>query len=402
MNTINKETVIKVSEEITKTFDKNRTAGYIVFRSLEYLDEETSLYVRCRVAGMDTRLPEDLCEALYAEIGDPFKTKRKSIEKNLPVKKLIEMFSDRKSGMVLAAVRQLKDRYLYLEYKDQIRVMDLFLDCSVSYRAWCYRTLSIWREPKYDETLIAHWRKYRDHNCLHAILKKLPSHKIKELYPDIRSCLNRSEYLVLLERFGKEEWVEIDKERVKDSSSHVYYYLNTMSKTRVQLPVFECAELFYEYLQEEFSDDEQEELYLLNSRSYVRKSISQICFHFEEIRLRLPHHSTVTIGDFLKIFAQMGYYDLLTGICIWAESLSDRLPRPLPTDDLETKRKTLRKICKDRFLGYIRRLQGNMPYKFDSVYGDTETVIADYEFRKLKSNPAASDLIDRLGLIPSH
>lgn len=402
MEQISKEKKLDIAERIITAFQKNRNAGYIAFRSLDHLDLDTKAYIMYRVSCFDERLPEDLRQSLFEETGTLFERHRKRIKRNLPVKKLLEMFRDKKSGMVGAAASQLKERFLHLEYKDQIKVMDLFLDCSVSYREWWYRTLRMWREPRYDETLVAHWRKYADMDCLYTIIDVLPGIVAKDLYPEFRNSMTRRESRLFLERFGMEPWAEIDKEWVRSLSSHTYYYIKGMSYTHSPLPASECAELFYEYLQEGFSEYSEDELWELNEVFEDEyRNTPPLCYHFNGIKLPSYGCGTQYVEAFLKLFAKMGHYDLVTGICSWGDSVNRLLPY---VDAENASDKEKKKISRERFLTYIRLLRENMPNNFEGIADypacDLDTVIDEYEFVRLQSDPVMSILTGKLDLTP--
>lgn len=405
MEKYNDEKIIYVSDQIIEVFLKNRTAGYIAFRSLDHLDLQTRATIMYRVSCFNERLPEDLRNKLFEETGNIFERHRKRIEKNLPVKKLIEMFKDKRSGMVAAAASQLKERFLHLDHKDQVKVMDLFLDCSVSYRKWCYRTLMVWCEPRYDATLVKHWHRYKDHDCLAAIIHTQPSDTVRKLYPEFRLSMNRREEWILLERFGMEPWVEIDKEWIKASSSHVYYYIRSMSRTHLSLSADECAAVLYDCLHEAFSPDSLDKLWELNRRfEDENHNTPPLCYQFDEIRLPLTNNRTICVSAFLKLFAKMGHYNLITGICSWGESVNRLLPFPTPIDECEILGEEDLNMCKDRFQNYIRLLRENMPRNFEGI-SDTsdcniDAIANEFEFKRLQSNPVVSTLIDKLDLAP--
>lgn len=405
MEKISEEKLTDIIEQIINAFLKNNTAGSIALHSIDYLDFGSRLYILSAIPFLGKELPDDQIQMVIHETGRLIQPHREKFEKNIPVKKLIETFTDKRSGMVGAAAKQLKERFMHLDYNDQKKVMSLFLDCSVSYRVWCYKTLKVWREPKYDKTLVAHWRKYHDKDCLDTIIEVLPGDVIKELYPEIRTLLNNYKYSLLLRRFGMEPWVEIDKQRLKKSSPHVYYYIRTMSFTHSPLSASECAELFYDYLQEAFSPLSEEELWKLNEMyEDENHNMPPLCYSFDGINLTSPNFSRLNVGDFLKLFAKMGHYDLVTGMCSWGESINRLLPYVTPINDNETDVEARKNLCKDRFLTYIRLLREYMPKNFEGISDtppcDLSTIIKELEFERLQSNPAMSILSDGLDLAP--
>lgn len=102
---------------------------------------------------------------------------KKELVRNQPVKILLDWFCNVK-GKRIEAIRQMKQRFLYLDYEDQIKVMDLFIERSKGYRAWCYEILTKWREPCYDDKLIELWKEYQDRKCAWTIVSQLPAEKV--------------------------------------------------------------------------------------------------------------------------------------------------------------------------------------------------------------------------------
>lgn len=149
-------------------------------------DERTKEYID------DSFMFQNLQRWLLQEMPMEERQKKEPV-RNQPVRVLLDWFAKVK-GKRVEAVRQLKKRFLYLDYEDQIKVMDLFIEGSKSYRMWCYDTLTKWREPRYDDRLIALWQEHKERQCAWTIVSQLPAEKVLLVADSIVNCIYK-EYL---------------------------------------------------------------------------------------------------------------------------------------------------------------------------------------------------------------
>lgn len=360
------EDIIFIADQIVESFMKSTTAGFICIDSMRNLNKESRLDVLYTIYN-DSRISDYVKHRIEEMMFAYFpRTHREPLAKNLPVNELLQFFNDKRSGKVGVAAKQLKERFLHLDYEDQKLVMEKFLTCSVSYRKWCYKTLLKWREPLFDDILIKHWKEYGDNACLEIIIEQLPSEKIKEIYPLFSNKLNNYKLGKLLQRFGHEGWIEIDKEWIKNTSPHPFYYVRTMSRTKDAITKEECLEILYDLLQADFSANCTEKLWRINERyADMYGNIPPLSYNFHEIKLQLPNDNTIYIDDFLSIFAQMGYYDIVASLVSWGDSMNQYLEKITPSDNYDEEPR--RALCKDRFTNYIELLRNNMPVKFRGI-----------------------------------
>lgn len=390
----------EISNQIVEAYLRNRTAGDIAINSLDKYDDLIKEGILVGIY-QDKRLPEEIRTSLYDRITKVYPTHRVPFDKNLPVCQLLKYCNDKKSGKIAIAVKQLKERFMHLEYNEQIMVMKAFMSKTVSYRKWCYNILLKWREPLFDDTLIEHWKKYEDYDCLVTITEKLSSEKIKAIYPLIRQRHDIYIYSRLLQRFGHEEWIDIDKELLKKKSHHPFYYVLTMSKTRQTISKEECLELLYYLLQDDFSPDYIEELWKNNEQYEDEYGYRPpLCYRFEGIKLKMPNNSILPIHSFLKVFAQMGYYDLVASLMNWGDSVNQHLQAiELPDESNEEE---VRAICKERFKEYITLLRNEMPLEFMGINEfpdyDISSIKHSHDTIGIKSDPIVQELTNALDL----
>lgn len=361
-----KNEIIEIADQVFDAFKKSPTAGFICMESLVHLDQSLCLEILIKLFD-DERIDEYTRHRIYNLILRVSPYPKAPAEKNLPVKELVRLFNDKKSGKVGLASKQMKDRFMYLEYNDQKLVIKTLINASSSYRKWCYRALKKWREPLFDDTLIEHWKEYGEAECLETLIDVLPTEKFKSVYPLVGDKLENRLHSKLLERFGREEWIDIDKEWLKETSPHPFYYLRTMAKTKQELSKNECLELLYNLLQEEFADNRIDSLWRDNER-YADESgnTPPRYYHFENVKLRLPQGKILLIRDILDVFAQIGHYDVVASLVNWGEMTNQFLETNKSYDGTNSD-ENWHAICKEQFTEYIRLLRENMLQAFKDI-----------------------------------
>lgn len=178
-----------------------------------------------------------------------------TFKKNLPVSELIKQFNEK--GKRSEAARQLKDRFLHLEYEDQKKVFDLFLKESESYRKWCYNTLLRWRDRSFDDKLIETWNRYHDNGCAWAMICLFEAEKLKYVAQDIQlhiedGCFARSYYddkscryyyMLCWKMAGQNDFI-IDWDYVRENCD-ADYYLKLANRAGIVDSEETCRRLFY-------------------------------------------------------------------------------------------------------------------------------------------------------------
>lgn len=389
----------EILEIIKGMFLESKSAGYIALDALND-EEDVKAYVLCGLF-TDYMIPEDVRDKAFDDFGLLYEPHRKPIEKKFPVKELIRLFQDKRSGKVGESAKQLKQRFMYLNYRDQLRIMELFLNSSKSYRRWCYKTLSKWREPKFDDAIVYNWRVYHEQNCLDVMVEQFPVEKMKEVYSEICEHLNPYLYNCLLQRFGKEDWVQIDKKWLKSTSPHPFYYIKSMSCTKEQLPVDECYDLFYNIIIDDFSLRNEDSIWEQNI-IYVDEFgyTPPASYQFESIRIVMPNGKTIRIGDILTLFAKMGHFELVSGIINWGDNINKLLPN-VEVKHINDVVESNKLVSKERFFNYIRLLRIKMPQKINDIMSlqefDTNPLLNEMVAKSILKDSGLNTLIDDLG-----
>ena len=65
----------------------------------------------------------------------------RKIKRNTPIAQLIKDFSNKKSGKVSESRIEIKRRFEFLDWKDQKKIMQIFLESGKVDREWAYSEL---------------------------------------------------------------------------------------------------------------------------------------------------------------------------------------------------------------------------------------------------------------------
>lgn len=253
----------------------------------------------------------------------------KDVHHNDTIDVLLEQLRNKETKW--SATRQLKSRFLGLDYDNQIVVMDLFLSMSASYRKWCYATLRQWREPKFDDRIVELWKEFREPGCRRLIASTLPAEKIEPIFSDFVYSINRKDYFTLIRRFGKDSWFQLDNELLENlcfTSSPInsyepylsmercrnhYFYLWAKSLTNEVVPANTCWEIITMFLMHALRKDAREDLAKKASFFDFDYGDGITCFDL----LTVSNGDRITFKDYLQCLVRMGHYNLVEKTSSW-------------------------------------------------------------------------------------
>ena len=159
------------------------------------------------------------------------------VTKNPPIATQIKNFKNKKSGKVTEARRDIQHRFACLDWKDQKKILNLFLESGQTDRDWAYsKLLWIW-DDSFTEKIKTLWDKYHEYKCSWVIIRHLPKEFILEKMQEID--IGRNYYFISLRLSGLTNW-EIDKEKlsIKD-------YLSLCSQTERSMDDLEVLDLLF-------------------------------------------------------------------------------------------------------------------------------------------------------------
>lgn len=162
------------------------------------------------------------------------KTKEK---RNAPIATLIRNYINKKSGKVSESREEIKWRFNGLDWKDQKKILNAFLESGISDREWAYgKVLDNWDEsflPKIMEL----WETYHEYKCSWSVIRHFPLDYITEHMDDFTE--SRDYYFICL-RLAKEEGFIIDRSKLSNTD-----YLALLYHTNQDISEEEARDTLY-------------------------------------------------------------------------------------------------------------------------------------------------------------
>lgn len=167
--------------------------------------------------------------------------RNKKQKRNTPIATLIRNYTNKKSGKVSESREEIKWRFNALDWKDQKKIVNAFLESGISDRDWAYgKVLDYWDDsflPKIKEL----WETYHEYKCSWSIIRYFPLDYIAEHIDDYtgsrdyyficlrlaqnkdfildRSNLSNIDYLALLFHTGR----DISEEDARDTQFSIVH-----------------------------------------------------------------------------------------------------------------------------------------------------------------------------------
>lgn len=140
----------------------------------------------------------------------------RNVKRNNPIATVIKNYVDKKSGKVSESRNEIRRRFMGLDWKDQKRIMDAFLDSGKSDREWVYsRLLDLW-DPFFEQKIKDLWETYHENRCAWIIIRHFPLDYIRENVEKFDA--DRDYYFICL-RLAKDKDYVIEKNKL----SHIDY-----------------------------------------------------------------------------------------------------------------------------------------------------------------------------------
>ena len=135
-------------------------------------------------------------------------------KRNSPIATLIKNYTNKKSGKVSGAREEIKRRFNWLDWKDQKKILNAFLESGKSDREWAYgKVLDYWDDsflPKVKEL----WETYHEYKCSWSVIRHFPLDYISEHIDDFT---DERDYFFVCLRLAKDKSFMIDRTRLSNT-----------------------------------------------------------------------------------------------------------------------------------------------------------------------------------------
>ena len=135
-------------------------------------------------------------------------------KRNTPIATLIRNYINKKSGKVSESREEIQWRFNWLDWKDQKKILNAFLESGKSDREWAYgKVLDFWDDsflPKVKEL----WETYHEYKCSWSVIRYFPLEYISEHIDDFT---DERDYFFVCLRLAKDKSFTIDRTKLSNT-----------------------------------------------------------------------------------------------------------------------------------------------------------------------------------------
>ena len=157
----------------------------------------------------------------------------KEIPRNKPIATVIRNYMDKKSGKVSESREEIQRRFPGLDWKDQKKILNAFLDAGKSDRHWAYsRLLDLW-DASFEPKLNGLWEEYREERCAWVIIRHFSLKYIREHMEEMDYGRN---YYFICRRMAADSNFVIERNRLDDLDYLItlYHASRTIEETEAK------------------------------------------------------------------------------------------------------------------------------------------------------------------------
>lgn len=134
-------------------------------------------------------------------------------KRNRPIATLIKNYINKKSGKVSESREEIKQRFSGLDWKDQKKILDAFLDSCRSDREWAYSRLINYWDDSFLPKVKKLWETLHEERCSWSVIRYFPLEYIKEHLDDFTE--ERDYYFICLSLAKDKDYV-IDRAKLSN------------------------------------------------------------------------------------------------------------------------------------------------------------------------------------------
>ena len=97
-----------------------------------------------------------------------------TVRRNTPISKLIRDFTDKESGNVCEARKEIQIRFEHLDWKDQKKILSAFLESGKADRQWAYSKLVDYWDKSFEHRVKELWEKHHEYRCSWPVIRYFP------------------------------------------------------------------------------------------------------------------------------------------------------------------------------------------------------------------------------------
>ena len=167
---------------------------------------------------------------------------KKTIPHNKPIASVIKNYMDKKSGKVTESREEIRRRFHGLDWRDQKKIMNAFLDAGKSDREWAYSILLDLWDSSFETKVRELWEEYHDERCAWVIIRHFPLEYLKEHTEELSEDRN---YYFICRRLATDAGYEINKDLLSPTD-----YLMVLYHANRTIEDHEATDILYQTVQE--------------------------------------------------------------------------------------------------------------------------------------------------------
>ena len=294
-------------------------------------------------------------------------------KRNKPIASLIKWYIDKKSGKVSESRKEIQKRFDYLDWKDQKRILLVFLQSCKSDREWAYQKVYRLWDNCFLEPMKILWEQYHENVCAWSVIEHFPIEYVKENAAKLEEI---NGYYHICQRLAENPAYSIDRNRLQDKE-----YLLVMLHTHRDVSENDARDIFF-------------------------RSLHKICLTEPEYIFRVSHNSrggSFSVEDIddlnslLWLFHLLGLEDLRESIWKWNQDVMSAIYQSEEMKELN------KESISDEDYNQ-KRLAIGLKYLYialDKKYKDpTDKTYIDQLFEKVSKQSVKTDVIKTQEPIP--
>ena len=173
--------------------------------------------------------------------------KSKERKRNTPVATLIKNYINKKSGKVPASRKEIQKRFDYLDWKDQKKIMQAFLESGKADRLWAYSKLLDNWDKSFEPRIKELWEQSHEGIISWVVTHHFPT---KYLSQNIDKFTDDRDYYFICLRLAENKSFIIDRSKLSITD-----YLSVLYHTGRSLSDDEARDLLYKTVHDVCTED---------------------------------------------------------------------------------------------------------------------------------------------------
>jgi hypothetical protein len=173
--------------------------------------------------------------------------KSKERKRNTPIATLIKNYINKKSGKVPESRKEIQRRFDYLDWKDQKKIMQAFLESGKADRLWAYSKLLDNWDKSFEPRIKELWEQSHEGISSWVVIRYFPT---KYLSQNIDKFTDDRDYYFICLRLAEDKSYIIDRSKLSITD-----YLSVLYHTGRPLSDYEARDLLYKTVHDVCTED---------------------------------------------------------------------------------------------------------------------------------------------------